>query len=376
MATNAISDKPGKLILYLGADWWGSDARALAVALRQQGHSLIEVEYEDYLPPYWSSFPLKVLRRLIRPLCVANYNEAVRRHLDNPAIDFMLVFKGMMLQPATLAAFQSRKIPIYCFYPDVGFASFGSDLVNCLPIYDCFFTTKEFHLRDNKLKAQVRDMQLVRHGFDLEVHRSVRVGEVVKKYYACDISFVGCWSPKKERLVAAVVKNLPDCMVKLWGPGWNNAGEAMRRCWAGRGAFGDELAIIYQVSKINLGLLSEAATDMASGDQTTVRTWQIPASGGFLLHEATAELEQFLTTGKEVATFTDSADLVTQVAYYLAHPEERIGIAAAGQQRCVAGQYTYAAAAGTVCAYHESRKLKTVFATDAQMNTDCKLKTV
>ena len=353
-----MSDPGSKayLILFLGADWWGSDARALAVALREQGHSLIEVQYEDYFPPHWSSFPLKVLRRLIRSWCVANYNQAVAQHLDNPAIDFVLVFKGMLLNPDTLAAFRRRNLPLYCFYPDVSFGAHGSNIAKCLPNYDCVFTTKEFHLRDEKLRARFKDIKLVRHGFDPEVHRPVRVSEAVRQHYTCDVSFVGVWSPKKERLVKAVITGVPQAQVRLWGPGWGRADEAVRRCWTGRGAYGDEMAIVYQCSKINLGLLSEAAADTLSGDQTTARTWQIPAAGGFLLHEETAELKQYLTPGKEVATFANEDDLPRQVKHYLANPEERSRIAAAGQQRCVTGQYTYAVAARLISEYHNNRQ--------------------
>lgn len=31
------------LVLFLGADWWGSDARALAVAARRLGHGLLDL---------------------------------------------------------------------------------------------------------------------------------------------------------------------------------------------------------------------------------------------------------------------------------------------------------------------------------------------
>ncbi len=354
MAMNDIATG-GRLILFLGADWWGSDARALAAALRQEGQCLIEVKYEDYFPQQWSSFPLKVLRRIIRPWCAANYNAAVRKYLEHPGLDFVLVFKGMLLAPETLAAFRQRRIPCYCFYPDVGFSAHGSNIMACLPQYDCVFTTKEFHLRDEKLHGQIREMKLVRHGFDPEVHRPVVLRGAARTYYDCDVAFVGCWSPKKERLVAALLRALPGCSVRLWGPGWGRAEALVRECWAGRGAYGDELAAITSCARINLGLLSEAATDTTSGDQTTARTWLIPATGGFMLHEATAELAQHLIPGEEVATFKDVADLSRQVEYYLAHPKERGELAAAGRRRCLAAPYTYVAAAETICAHHAAR---------------------
>jgi spore maturation protein CgeB len=353
----AGSTDRGSLILYLGTEWWGSDPRALAMALRSQRNSLIEVRYEDYLPMNWSSYLLRAVRRVIRPWCAENYNEAVLGHLGNSAIDFMLVFKGMLLKPETLMEFRNRGTRIYCFYPDVSFGAHGSNILSCLPNYDCVFTTKEYHLNDPRIRSRVRDIRLVRHGFDPDVHRRLETSVRAIRYYSCDVSFVGGWSRKKERLIEALLHNLPQCSFKVWGPGWERASSAVRGCWTGRGAYGDELAIIYQCSKINLGLLSEAASDTTSGDQTTVRTWQIPAAGGFLLHEATDELRRFLRDGEEVATFVDERDLPDAVRRYLDDSESRDRIARAGHRRCLSDRYTYASAAREICEYHSSRQL-------------------
>jgi len=57
--------------------------------------------------------------------------------------------------------------------------------------------------------------------------------------------------------------------------------------WQGRGAYGDELAIVYCCSRINLGLVSESGGGTSQGDETTARTWQIPAAGAFMIHERT-----------------------------------------------------------------------------------------
>jgi hypothetical protein len=47
-----------------------------------------------------------------------------------------------------------------------------------------------------------------------------------------------------------------------------------------------------------------------SGDLTTARTWQIPASGGFMLHEDSQELRASFEANVEVGVFTNaSADL-------------------------------------------------------------------
>lgn len=347
------SDK--RLILFLGADWWGSDARALAVAFRHLGHAVIEINYEDFIPSHWSSLSLRVLRKAFRPLLARDYNRAILRHLNNPAIDFLLVFKGKFLRPETLQRFLGSGLPAYCLYPDVSFQDHGADIWNCLPLYDCVFTTKSFHIDDAALRNRLKGLRLVSHGFDPDVHRPIRLSGCVPSAYACDVSFVGCWSPKKEQILKGLVERCPGIDLRVWGPGWARAGTPVRERWQGRGAYGDELAAIYSSSRINLALLSEAGGGTTVGDQVTARSWQIPASGGFMLHEHTAELERYFTPGSETGVFTSLSDLADKVRWFLDRAAERLKIAAAGHRRCQEGGYTYLPAAKGILAVHEHR---------------------
>jgi hypothetical protein len=285
---------------------------------------------------------------------VADYNRAVAAHADNRAIDFVLVFKGLMLAPATLATFRRAGAASYCLYPDVSFLDHGPEIWNSLPIYDCVFTTKSFHLEDAQLRSRVRNLRLVSHGYDPEVHHPPLLSDAMRREYTCDVSFVGCWSPKKERQLGGLIAANSTLDVRIYGTGWERASEAVRARWRRRGAFGDELAIVYAASRINLGLLSEAGGGTTVGDQTTARTWQIPASGGLLLHEATAELERYFAPGREVAVFTSEADLPEVVARLLRSDSERAAIAAAGHRRCVDSEYTYDLAARDILAYHSA----------------------
>ena len=45
-----FDNPPLNPIGFLGADWWGSDARAAGAELRRRGYLLIERHYEDYFP--------------------------------------------------------------------------------------------------------------------------------------------------------------------------------------------------------------------------------------------------------------------------------------------------------------------------------------
>ncbi len=348
-----------RLVLFLGAHWWGSDSRALAVALRRLGHIVIELNYEDFVPVHWSSLVLRSVRKILLPLFVRDYNRAILEHLGNRGIDFMLVFKGKHLSPETLERFSMSPLPAYCMYPDVSFLDHGPNIWECLPFYQCVFTTKSFHMQDTNLRQRVKDLRLVSHGFDPDVHRPVEIAPRAQAAYACEVSFVGCWSAKKQHFLDELLRQNSRLRLRVWGPGWDRAGELLQACWEGRGAYGDELCLIYQASKINLGLLSEAGGGTTVGDQVTARTWQIPAAGGFMLHEATAELEHYFSPGREVGVFASPAELAEKTSWYLANEQARREVAAAGHRRCLEGGYTYLDAAQQILAFHQNTSLNT-----------------
>ena len=114
------------------------------------------------------------------------------------------------------------------------------------------------------------------------------------------------------------------------------------------GVFGDELSIAYCASKVNLGLLSRAAGDAAVSDQTTVRTFQIPASGSFMLHQDTPEVRCYFQAGKEIMLFGDEADLLCKLDSVLSDDLAREAIKINGHQRCTNEPYDYSAAAKAI----------------------------
>lgn len=336
---------------FLGADWWGSDARAVAMELRRQGHVLVERHYEDYFPTKWRG-SVRILRRLFRRWMQTEYNNAVRELLQIESLDFLLAFKGMLLQPETLQEFRNRGVPCYCLYPDVSFQDHGNTIWRCASLYDCVFTTKSYHLEDPRITTHVRQLKLVRHGFDAAVHRPIPMDHKLKAAYGSDVSFVGVWSAKKEATLLQLISAVPNIDLKIWGPAWERADPQVQEFWCGRGAYGDETSAIYSLSKINLGLLSEAGTGTRQGDQTTARTWQIPACGAFMLHEHTKELETYFETGREVITFSNGPELVEKMEFYLANENERGRVQTAAFERCHQEPYTYQSAVNTILAHH------------------------
>lgn len=352
----SVLGKEALCIGFLGADWWGSDALAMATDLRRRGHLVMDRHYEDYLPTKWRHPLLKAVRKSLRGLMARDYNRSVEELLDIADMDMLLVFKGMLLDPKTLARFKAMGIPCYCFYPDVSFHDHGCNIPACLPLYDCIFTTKRYHLDNPAVTRMAPEWRFAPHGFDPAVHRPVSRTGIVHATYCCDVSFVGFYSPKKEKSLAALSESMPALDLKIWGTGWGKARMAVRSYWQGRGAYGDEVTAIYSLSKINLGLLSEAGTGVNSGDSTTARSWQIPGAGGFLLHEDTSEIRAAFAEDKEVALFKGPEHLVAQVRRFLADDGARQAVAAAGHRRAMEEPYTYARAVDIILARHARRR--------------------
>ena len=285
------------------AKWWGSDARALAQAFRKMGHRIIDVDEEDFVPFRWESKPSRILRRLFLGVFSDDYNHAVLEKASSSFFDFTLAYKGYFLRTKTLQSLRKARKPVFNFYPDVSFEDHGKNIPASLCQYDCVFTTKSYHGKRESDRFGIKNLMHVRHGFDPEVHRPVILSDEMIRHYGCDVSFVGCWSAEKEKSLLFILNQAPDVLLRVYGVGWKYAsGEFKQRMGSNlrSGVFGDELAIVYCASKINLGLLS-SGSDSRLRDQTTARTFQIPATASFMLHEDTTEVRSYFEEGKEVS---------------------------------------------------------------------------
>lgn len=357
-------------ILGIGfAKWWGSDARALAQALRRLGHSVLDIDEEDYVSWRPQGAGPKIIRRLFGRVLIDDYNHAVVKQASTSSYDFILSFKGNLLKPETGRQLRQFGKPVYNFYPDVSFADHGPNIPATLGLYDCVFTTKSYHGEREIRQFGIRSLKHVRHGFDPEVHRPISLSQEMARHYGADVSFVGCWSPEKETQLIYILKQLAGISVKVYGPGWNYASSEFKQRVGSNlkaGVFGDELSIVYCASKINLGLLSSGKSDASLQDQTTARTFQIPATGSFMLHPDTPEVGSLFQDGEEVMLFNGNEDLAAKITKVLNSPSQRASISRGGYRRCLSEPYDYTSAAEKILKHFERAKPSADYADHAQ----------
>jgi len=244
------------------------------------------------------------------------------------------VFKGNYVHMETVRKIKSRGYWIANFYPDVSFLCHKSVDIGTFRHYDHIFTTKSFGVKDFADRLGISNTSVLAHGFDPWVHRPFR--QQLDEVNKVDVSFIGTWSPHKQNYLQYLCSCLPEISLKIWGDQWERSSAFPNpNSIVGYGVLGDFYALAISSSKINLGLLSEKRFGASSGDQVTSRTFHIPASGGFLLHQRTPEVSGFYEEGKEMACFDSPEELVDKVRYYLANDKERQDIANAGHNRCV-----------------------------------------
>lgn len=287
-------------------------------ALRRAGWAVEVVPEWELIPVKWRGAGMRALGRALRPFAVREYNRELVLQISRLEPELLLVFKGTFVSPATLRTCASVGVRTYCFFPDVSFRAHGRYLPAALPLYDWVFTTKTFGVDDMRQQLGVMNASVLMHAFDPDLHRPVPLSSRDRDRYECDVSFIGSWSAKKEMLIDALLQRMPSLHARVWGEQWGRVrSSAVRRIYGGRPIVGEEYVRAICASRINLGLLSEQLPGASSGDRITSRTFHVPASGGFLLHERTDDVAQLFEEGDTIACFSDADELAAQVQRYL-----------------------------------------------------------
>lgn len=306
-------------------------------ALARQGAIVHAVGRDSYVPtPHSRRRFIRGIYALLNPLFVSQFNQKLCADLRLFRPELLLVYKGASLEPRSLRL--AREMGITCFniYPDVSAFTHGPRIPRCLPLYHHIFTTKSFGVRDFQRHFNISDVSYLPHGFDPELHRPMTVGPELADQFGADVSFIGTWSRKKESFLTAVACRKEGSSLKIWGSQWEKCSEPnLKPHIVGRDIMGTLYPIAIQCSRVNIAILSEAWKGSSSGDQTTSRTFHIPASGGFMLHERTEELSHFFEEDKELACFASPAELAEKVQHFLHHDLERERLRKAGHHRCV-----------------------------------------
>lgn len=251
--------------------------------------------------------------------------------------NIVLVIKGAFLLPLILKMIKKTypEIRMVCYNPDDPFSKYrgaaNQYIRNSIKYYDNYFTWKKSLVDVLKNFGAARTHYLP-FGADTDIIYPASLDNT-SDYQL--VSFIG--NPDKERLFflnklnIEFVKRKSNIPVSLFGHDWPDKNGFL----INDAVEGEDFMKTISSSKINLNILR-----LQNKNSNNMRTFEIPAAGGFMLHEYSEEAIEFFKPGIEADYFKDEIECVDKILFYLEHEDLRKKIAEAGQIRA-SSDHTY-----------------------------------
>jgi len=327
--------KKAQSIFYIGELWDGGTCLDRMKTLQRMGHEVIPFDTTPFVADGLRIFRSLAHRTNFGPP-VWGLNEALLSRVKQlKRLTLVWVDKGRWIYPETLDKLRAQTGASLVHYtPDAQLWDNKSRYFNAyIPLYDLVVTTKPFEAKLYKA-AGAREVLLVLQGYGSRFGPLARAASE-KVMLQSDVCFIGhCQRHYAARLQVAAHTG---ARLRIWGRGWcryTRFHSWAREHVAGDGIWGEQYPIALASSKIALGLLSKRIPET-----TTTRTFEIPATGAFLLAERTDDHLALFREGIEAEFFESDEELQEKIHFYLKNDNTRRKIAAAGRERCVSSRY-------------------------------------
>jgi hypothetical protein len=280
---------------------------------------------------------LRRLRHRLRlPGDPARANREILAQISAAHWDLLWLDRAVEIRPSTLRAAKAAQ-------PGMRLVWYAEDdMMNprhrsrwvdgALPLFDLWVTTKSFNAHAGEMPTLgARRVMFVNNSYDPALHRPVVVSEAERAAHGADISFVGTFEAARAASLLHLAR--AGLGVRVWGNGWAALeGRERNLRIENRPAYDAGYAKVVCASAINLCFLRRDNRDLQ-----TCRSVEIPAFGGFMLHERNSEITGLFAEDREAAYFGDDDELVEQCRKWLADAEGRRRIAEAGLNAVISG---------------------------------------
>jgi hypothetical protein len=276
----------------------------------------------------------------LRTPAVYAFNRALIEHFERFRPNVLWLEKPVFVFPSTLRRLRRT--------PGVAFVYHNTDdwrakdrlhalhwrfLLRGLRHFDLYVLSNAHNVREFREEG----LEPVHH-MELAANAALRdprpVDEAERRRLGAPVGFVGHHEPETERLLAHLAR--AGIALRIYGGSWEDADPQgpLRDAIAHRLVWGEEYARAICSFDVNVGIVSKW-----NRNHTASRTFQIPALGGFLLHERNELVTGYFREGVEAEFFGSAEELLEKCRHYLAHPDERRRIAEAGRRRCFESGY-------------------------------------
>lgn len=315
---------------------WGKTAFELGGycknALEEIGHTADIFTYNDERISSRLPFVGNVERVLVEKLLL--------KKISNFEPRLILVVKGDRVPPEVIQKIKDKfKIPVANYWIDDPHAIEVSQKIS--PYYDYFFTNDPGCVRIHG-DAGCPKVKFLSFGCVPSLHRKVQLSRKESQRYGSDVCFAGTVSDGRFKVLEA----LADLDLKVWSPRFifsfkgkyktekKKVPASLYRKFTGRQVWGEELARVYNASRIVLNIHSPQTVPI-------MRDFEATGCRALLLTDNAGGLEAMFKPGEEIICYRGIKELVEKTGFYLSHPKEREEIAQRGQARAYR-DHTYA----------------------------------
>lgn len=326
-------------ILVADRDYRTSVGGSLARGLRDLGHDVTFFDRARWPAPGMRlgerNRPLltRLARRISGPLTGVGLDLHFMLTVRLRRPDVVLAMGGLAARTAAAIRDSVRLLAAY-HCDDLENPAANPAVRDAVPVFDVHFSPRSFVADEFRARGAKRYEHLP-FGFDPSLSFPVGPERLPDPAAARSLTFVGTWGPERMPVIEPVAERFP---LLVWGGYWERVPRSSPAAASLKLAtlVGDELRAVLSNSAGNLALLRKV-----NRDRHTMRTFEIPACGGFMLAERTEDHLRYYEDSKEAVLFSDVDELKEHIDRYLHDATARRRIAEAGRRRVLADGHTY-----------------------------------
>jgi spore maturation protein CgeB len=318
------TDRPLRIV-YAGSLKFGGTCLHRMRAIQHLGHRTYGIDSTEPQLPYLGLVGRVMSKAVVSPRHWSQVSQTIIDVCRSVTPDVLWVDKGLGIDHAVLSAIrEARNRPYmvhYCpdDYQHPAFQRYG--LLDSLVHYDVVITTKSFNVEPLRRHTSA-EIVYCNSPFDEWAH-----GRQVFSYSpSTPVGFVGSYERRRAQSIIKLANHGIPVVVYGTGP-WRRVSHP-RITLNCREVNDDEYVDTLKRFEIALCFLREESRDLH-----TTRSLEIPATGSFMLAEASAEHREMFRDGIEAVLFDSDDDLVRKAKYYLSRPDIRRDVARAGYEK-------------------------------------------
>lgn len=323
--------QPSVLLVGNGAP--GQIGASFARALADLGHAVRFVDEARAFAPPAPYLALRAIDRLTRrQFEIRRFNRRILETARTFQPDVVLVVQGYHLWAATLQRLrESTRATLVCYSTDNPLVPghLRRNVLASIPEYDVYASPRRSNLAG--LAAHGCRMPLyLRFAYEPGVHFPEPPDTSIT--WSSDVVFIGGWDHDRVQWFDPLSRD-GDVDMRLYGRGWS--GTPLHR-HAGGEIFGRSFRFAMAGAKVAPCLVRRS-----NGDGHSMRTFEIPACGAFMLAERTEEHLELFEDGVHAAYCETPEELRDKARFYITNESSRARIADAAHQLVTGRGHTY-----------------------------------